>query len=259
MVSVALRSDHNHSSRQTVLYTLEDVPRRSSVLPSLPHATGADESDRPRGRQAEAAVNDGRVLTAAREVFATLGWDAPVSLVAQHAGVGMGSLYRRYGSKEDLLRHLCLLSLEQTGHEADVALNDPSEDDWANFADFIQRCVSHRAGAFGAIAGKLPASEQMSRAAERVHRKVNQLVIRTQHAGALRSDVTAVDVHQLLELFSRCQRAVATPPQPAHSAVEKDRLLAIVLGGLRPPAAELPLPRGASWRSYRARWTTAEG
>src|ERR1700722_4204909 len=66
-----------------------------------------------RGRQQEAARNDRRVLDAAREVFATQGWDAPVSAVAERAGVGMGSLYRRYGSKTELLQRLCVVAMEQ--------------------------------------------------------------------------------------------------------------------------------------------------
>ncbi len=65
-----------------------------------------------RGRQAEAARNDRPVLDAARDVFARHGADAPVSAIAERAGVGMGSLYRRYGSKADLLRHLCTLAME---------------------------------------------------------------------------------------------------------------------------------------------------
>lgn len=257
-LSVALRLNDAEGAARAVLYTLGTVSRRSGIRPVASHVTETGQPDQLRGRQAEAAINDGRVLTAAREVFATLGWDAPVSLVAQRAGVGMGSLYRRYGSKENLLRSLCLLSLEQTGHEADIALNDPSTDDWAKFVAFIDRCVAHRAGAFGAIAGKLPPTDQMSRGAERVHRKVQQLVIRTQRAGALRADISAVDVHQLLELFSRRERAGTAESQSNQSALDQDRLLAIVLSGLRPAAEELPLPRGTSWRSYRARWTAAQ-
>ncbi|HEY0168623.1 MAG TPA: TetR family transcriptional regulator [Jatrophihabitans sp.] len=218
--------------------------------------------DRFRGRQAEAAVNDARVLEAAREIFATAGWEAPVSLVAQRAGVGMGSLYRRYGSKEDLLRHLCLLSLQQMKTEAEAALNDPADSDWHKFEAFVRRCVSHRAGAFGPIAGHLPASEEMSQAAEQVNHKVQKLVKRTQRAGALRPDVTAVDIYQLLELFSRSERV--TEPQ-SHGdtvsdlqAIRHERILTMVLAGLRPEAAELhSLPRAPSWRNYRAQWATA--
>jgi AcrR family transcriptional regulator len=64
-----------------------------------------------RGRRAEAIRSDLTVLVAAREVFAAGGADTPVSAVAKRAGVGIGTLYHRYGSKDDLLRQLCLLAM----------------------------------------------------------------------------------------------------------------------------------------------------
>jgi len=65
------------------------------------------------GRQAEARRNDLVVLEAARDVFTALGADAPISAVAERAGVGMGTLYRRYGSKTELLQHLCVLAMDR--------------------------------------------------------------------------------------------------------------------------------------------------
>ena len=64
-----------------------------------------------RGRQAEARRNDLVVLEAARDVFTAQGAGAPVSAVAGRAGVGMGTLYRRYGSKTELLQRLCVLRI----------------------------------------------------------------------------------------------------------------------------------------------------
>ncbi|MDT0260788.1 TetR/AcrR family transcriptional regulator [Jatrophihabitans lederbergiae] len=238
------------------------MTRRSSRETARPIGVHEQPAvDRLRGRQAEAAVNDTRVLNAAREIFATAGWEAPVSLVAQRAGVGMGSLYRRYGSKENLLRHLCLLSLQQMVTEAETALNDSAGSDWQKFESFVRSCVSHRAGAFGPIAGHLPPSIEMTRAAERVNHRVQQLVRRTQRAGALRSDVTPVDVYQLLELFSRSERVVGPAPSQGAASdlqtIRHERILTVLLAGFRPEAAAVqPLPRATSWRSYRARWVT---
>src|SRR5262252_597081 len=61
---------------------------------------------RLRGRQAQAAHNDELILQAAREVFLA-DPTAPISAVAERAGVGIGALYHRYAGKEDLLRTLC--------------------------------------------------------------------------------------------------------------------------------------------------------
>src|SRR5919201_1744881 len=57
------------------------------------------------GRRDQAARNDRRILEAAREVFLA-DPDAPISAVAQHAGVGIGALYRRHASKDELLQRL---------------------------------------------------------------------------------------------------------------------------------------------------------
>ncbi|HJZ02032.1 MAG TPA: helix-turn-helix domain-containing protein, partial [Streptosporangiaceae bacterium] len=78
--------------------------------------------DSVHGRQAEARRNDLVVLEAARDVFSALGADAPVSAVADRAGVGIGTLYRRYGSKAELLQRLCVLAMEQAVAAADDAL-----------------------------------------------------------------------------------------------------------------------------------------
>ncbi len=211
-----------------------------------------------RGRQLEAARNDARVLDAAREVFADAGWSAPVALVAQMAGVGMGSLYRRYGSKEDLLRHLCLTSLEQMTDAVDLALGEFKSSQWSRFEAFVRTCVSHRAGAFGVIAGHLPPDSEMSRAAEQVHSKVEQLVKRTQREGTLRVDVTAVDIFQILEMMSR----VGSRTKKAHAArdlgevtrPELDRRLTVFLCGLRSEASLISLSQPPSWLEYRSRW-----
>ena len=75
-----------------------------------------------RGRHAEGARNDQRLLDAARDVFASQGTSATVAAIAARAGLGIGSLYRRYGGKTELLQHLCLLAMQQAVAAADEAL-----------------------------------------------------------------------------------------------------------------------------------------
>src|SRR4029450_2814244 len=91
------------------------------------------------GRRAEAARNDQRILDAARAVFiADPG--APISAVAEHAGVGISALYRRYPSKEELLRKLCADGLRQYIQGAETALPDDG-DPWQAFTRFLHRLV----------------------------------------------------------------------------------------------------------------------
>jgi AcrR family transcriptional regulator len=199
-----------------------------------------------RGRQAEAARNDRLVLDAARAVFAAQGFDAPVSAVARRAGVGMGSLYRRYGSKTELLRRLCLLAMEQAIEAAETAV--ATEDAWAGLAGYVRTCVAFGSGALAPLAGTIETTPEMWQASRRGRELLDAVVARARSEGGLRPDVTALDVAWLIELFSR--RA----PDGAEDAAVRARLLAIALDGLRTPRPE-PLPgMPPSAIHYEGRW-----
>src|SRR5215208_5496417 len=115
-----------------------------------------DTETTPRlpGRQSEAARNDRRILEAARDVF-TADPKAPISAVAERAGVGISALYRRYKSKEELLQALSLDGLRRYIVEVEAALADDG-DPWEAFAGFMRRAVDadtnsltlHLAGTF---------------------------------------------------------------------------------------------------------------
>jgi AcrR family transcriptional regulator len=224
-----------------------------SVRPSGGHQAGAARVRSRRGRQAEAARNDRRVLDAAREVFASCGADAPVSAVAERAGVGMGSLYRRYGSKAELLRCLCTLAMEQAIEAAQTGL--AADDAWDGLAGYVRACVGFGSGALATLAGTIETTPQMWETSRRGRQLLDELVTRARREGGLRPDVTALDVAWLIELFGR-----AGPgwPEPADGSV-RDRLLAIALAGLRCSEAA-PLPGGPpDARQYERRWQPRPG
>jgi AcrR family transcriptional regulator len=200
-----------------------------------------------RGRQSEALRNDRIVLEAARKVFAEHGVHAPMTAVAEEGGVGIGTLYRRYGGKQELLQHLCVLSLEQNLNAADAAL--ATEGAWEGLRDYIQRCVDFGAGAFSPVAGTIVATAEMRQLARAVRRRVDQLVSRAQHEGSLRSDVNAIDILRLVEHFSRPGGSAS------HPSVTLARQLAIAVSGLRsgsvvalPGPAPTPKDYEAVWR-----------
>jgi len=206
-----------------------------------------------RGRQAEALRNDRRVLDAAREVFAEHGADAPVSAVAERAGVGMGSLYRRYGSKADLLRHLCMLAMEQAIEAAKDGL--AAEDAWSGLVGYVRACVGFGSGALATLAGTIESTPRMWETSRRGRRLLDELVTRAREQGGLRADVTALDIAWLIELFGR---QGPNWPGTGDSGV-RDRLLAIALAGLRADTAgaePLPAPPPSQAR-YEQRWRAA--
>ena len=209
-----------------------------------------------RGRQAEARRNDLVVLEAARDVFAAQGADAPIAAVAARAGVGVGTLYRRYGSKTELLQRLCVLAMEQALAAAGDAL--AASDPWDGLAGYIAACVELRSGALAALAGQLETTPEMNGTARRSMDRLDELVARAQAAGRLRADVTALDISWLIEQFSR------RPPGPLGDAAEagiRSRLVAITLDGLRARPGLVPggpgsLPGPApDRRDYVNRWS----
>lgn len=202
-----------------------------------------------RGRQAEAARNDMIVLAAAREVFAAMGADAPVSAVARRAGVGIGSLYRRYGSKDDLLRHLCMLAMRQSISAAEEALG--SADAWDGLAGYIRAAVAQGTGALGPLAGAIETTPQMWETSRRGRELLGAIVARAHAQGTLRPDATPLDIAHLIEMFGRL--GPVAPGTEEHSI--RLRLLTVALDGLRAGQASEPLPRPApSARHYEERW-----
>ncbi|MBC9953930.1 helix-turn-helix transcriptional regulator [Leucobacter sp. cx-42] len=89
---------------------------------AAPSETPAAATAPLRGRAREARDNDRILLQAAREVFAQRGWQAPMSAVAEHAGIGIASIYRRFPSKDDLVLRLRSLALCEVTEVARASL-----------------------------------------------------------------------------------------------------------------------------------------
>jgi AcrR family transcriptional regulator len=205
-----------------------------------------------RGRQAEARRNDIAVLEAARDVFGTLGAGAPVAAVAERAGVGVGSLYRRYGSKAELLQRLCIVAMEQAHAAAGDAL--AAEDSWTGLAGYVRACVALRSGALAPLAGQIETTPEMLRISRQGSRGLDEIVARAHRDGKLRGDATALDIAWLIEQFSR---RASDAVDPGEESRVRARLVAIALDGLRPTGAQ-PLPgRPPSRAHYERRWRRA--
>lgn len=202
------------------------------------------------GRQAEARRNDLAVLDAARDVFTTQGAGAPITAVAARAGVGMGTLYRRYGSKTELLQHLCMLAMGQALEAADQAL--AADNPWAGLTGYIRACIELRSGALASLAGQIETTTEMRSTARRSLARMDEIVARAHHDRSLRPDVTAMDVTWLIEQFSR---RAPDPVSPAEERNVRARLVAIALDGLHAPAGEALPGRPPSRTRYENRWS----
>lgn len=200
------------------------------------------------GRRAEAARNDERILEAARAVFVA-DPGAPISAVAEHAGVGVGALYRRYAGKEDLLRTICADGLARFIAAAEAALVDV-RDPWEAFAGFMRRCVDADTDSLTQrLAGTFTPTEELYREAGRAQGLLTALFDRTQAAGAIREDLVVNDVGLLLE-----QVAALRVGDEQRTRQLRRRYLALLLDAVRGGGAP-PLPGPPpGWEEIAARW-----
>ena len=200
------------------------------------------------GRQAEARRNDRLILEAAREVFVA-DPDAPISAVAKRAGVGIGALYRRYPSKEELLRRLCAEGLQRYIAEAEAALADQG-DPWAAFADFMHRIVDADTHSLTLrLAGTFSPTEELYGDSKKAQELNLRLFERTKTAGAIRPDVVVDDLSLLFE-----QLAAVRIGDEERTHQLRRRYLVLLLDALRVSSGS-PLPGPPpSWEEIGRRW-----
>ncbi|GAA2145491.1 TetR/AcrR family transcriptional regulator [Actinomadura napierensis] len=200
------------------------------------------------GRKAQAARNDELIREAARAVF-TADPGAPIAAVAEHAGVGISALYRRYKSKEDLLQKLADDGMDRYLAEVEAALADAG-DPWEAFAAFMRRCLDIGAGSLTMrLAGGFPVTEAMGDKGREIHLATTRLLERTKQAGALRREVEVGDISVILEYL----HGIRIGDDERMNRLQH-RYLSLMLDSLRlVEAGELPGP-APTWQELRGRY-----
>jgi AcrR family transcriptional regulator len=199
------------------------------------------------GRRREAARNDAAILDAARSVFLQ-DPSAPISAVAAQAKVGISALYRRYPSKEDLLRELARDGLARYIAELEAALADDG-DPWLVYADCLTRILDGGSQALAQhLAGTFTPTPELSALAQRAGALAGEVHRRAQRHQVLRDDVNPIDIVFLLEMLS----GITLPGDNGGHAL-RHRYLALLLQALRAPGAG-PLPSGPDPSELTGRW-----
>src|SRR3954452_5744795 len=195
------------------------------------------------GRRAQAAANDERILAAAREVFVA-DPGAPVAAVAARAGVGISALYRRYASRDDLVRVIVGDGLARYIDEVSHALEG---DPWSSFAAFMARVVDADLNSIPSrLAGTFAPTEALTRAGMRAGELNARLFGSLQ--GVIRADLDVNDLSFLLE-----QIASVRLRDPAGTRALRRRYLALTLAAMRTSEIE-PLPGPPpSWQDKAGR------
>ena len=189
----------------------------------------------------DAERNRQRILAAAAEVFNERGLEVSLDEIARHAGVGVGTVYRRFRTKEELIEALFMDRLELIAAIADEALASP--DPWSGLVSFMERMAETMAGNVGLRQMLMFATYGRDLVAvARQHNAplIEQLVQRAQAAGQLRTDIRQTDIALLvLVLTETTQLAYAASPDIWR------RYLTLILDGMRPAregVTTLPVP-----------------
>jgi AcrR family transcriptional regulator len=195
--------------------------------------------ERPLRRDAER--NRQRILAAAAEVFTERGLDATLDEVARAAGVGIGTVYRRFPDKESLVSELFRDRIDAlvTVAEEACALPDP----WQGVVTFLEFAASAMAGDHGLRQLMMYGTydrDQVCYARDRMRPVITRLVERAQASGDLRRDFMAPDLKMIAFMLG----SIAEYAGPVAPGIWR-RYLAMLVDGLRPArdgVSDLPVP-----------------
>jgi AcrR family transcriptional regulator len=183
--------------------------------------------------RSDARRNRDRLVGSARELFASEGLDVPVEEITRRAGVGMGTLYRHFPTKEDLIDAVLEDAFGELVGAAEQAT--ANEDAWAGLKSFLERVLALHATNRG-LKDVLATRHHGRRRAEAMRTRIRPLlrvmIERAQAQGTLRSDFTTED---LPLVFWTADRVI-----DATAAIAPDywrRYLGLLLDGLRADAA----------------------
>ena len=197
-----------------------------------------DVAERPL--RADAERNRVKLLVAAHRVFAAQGLDAGVEEVAREAGVGMGTLYRRFPTKEDLIAAIVEQRFLAMSASFAAVAADAELEPWEAFegcALTLAQAIAEDRGFFQVVSETVGRLDEIRALRDQMLETLRPVVERAQAAGVVRADVVTEDVPALCAIAARLPRwKLEEQPEVWR------RYLGVVLDGLRPEGAT-PLPR----------------
>jgi AcrR family transcriptional regulator len=201
-----------------------------------------------RSLRADAERNRLRILKAAQKAFAKHGLDVPMEDVAEGAGVGIATVYRRFPTRDDLIAACFEQRIEEYAHAAEEALEAP--DGWSGFRGYVERICGMQAADRGlkdVMTRSFPDAKTLEAHRRRGYELSVRVIARAQAEGTLRSDLVPEDLVLLLIANAAVVEATAAVAPDAPR-----RLVALLLDGMRSEgSSELP-PAPSPRRMVRA-------
>lgn len=140
-----------------------------------------------------------RLIAAARREFAARGVDASLERIARDADVAIGTLYRHFPTRLDLLLAALEPRIAEFAAGSDRALE--IEDPWEGFASYLENLFRVQAGDRGFndfLSRRFPGSSDTERIHDLMCRQIDDVLTRAQDAGAVRPDIALADVVNLI-------------------------------------------------------------
>ena len=200
--------------------------------------TAVEQGNGTRALRADARRNHDAIIGAAKKLFADEGLDAQMPDVAKAAKVGVGTVYRHFPTKEDLIAALAAERFERLADQAreGIAADDP----WEGLCEFIRFSAQIQADDRGLceVMGSRPEVMNASALAVGLDGLCNELVKRAQRSGDLRQDLEWEDIPMIA-----CGLGRITPAEKGPAVGRWPRLVEIVIDGMRAPgSSKLPKP-----------------
>jgi AcrR family transcriptional regulator len=192
----------------------------------------------PRPLRVDAARNRTRILAAAAEVFAERGLDVTLDDIAAHAGLGVGTVYRRFADREALVNALFEDRMESKLARLRAALDAPAEQAFEVFVEVIRENCEHLArdrGMRQVMLSSVYGHHEVARCRDQMNEIGTEMVERAKATGKLRADFEATDLAAIFLMIG----AIAD----FASGVAPDlwqRYFDMLMDGLRPPAPGVP-------------------
>ena len=186
--------------------------------------------------RADARRNREGLLSVAGDAFRRDGVGASLDEIARAAGVGIGTLYRHFPTRNDLVAALVQVDLERVAQLADELRADESSDVLARWIDELVRHTVVYRGLAETVAATTGDASAFGRACQRVHAAGGRLVKREQERGIVRADVRPDDVISLAN-------AIAAVTERDRDRRRRTRLIGLLIDGLRPRSEQSPRRR----------------
>ncbi len=207
---------------------MTDVSTQAPTI-TEPTVTGSTVSEQPRQPRSDSVRNRTRILEAAEELFGSEGLCVPIDDIAKQAGIGVGTIYRHFPTKEALFEAIVYRHFERLLETARSAPEgaDAAEGLFEFLAELVDTAVTKRDLADALAGAGIDVKETAGELKHELEAAVAELLARAQRVGAVRTDVAITDLWALVT--GTCMHG----DRGGSAAASPARMLAIVCDGLR--------------------------